>query len=511
MTVVLERGAADERAAGSEGERAGADGQPGPGVVGRIGRAVAGRPWLPGAVLVLAGGATRLGDREIWVDEAFSLAATHDLPTTLSRTSGTMGLYYALLTPWAAVSEAAPWVRSLSLLLMAAAVGVLATVVARWHGTTAGVVAGLLAGGAYLPARLAVEARSYALVALLVAVSWAALDRVVADGARGRWWRVYVVCVLLLPLAHGLAALQVIAQVAAVLVARPDRRTWLRHTVAAAVSGGVVLVLLVAGIEGVGDWLDPLSPATASAFLCEVVHPVRAIAVLLVALAAWGAVAARRDHLGATPADRFRRVALLLWGPGAVALVLALSAVRPSHLGRYSVSAALGLAGLAAVGLVRLPRVRRSTRLAAVGVVVVLVVLGQAAIDVARPQPWTDTAALVAAEAADGDLLAFTDPEVRLPFEVAWVARGATPEVVLAEPGTALGTLDRYPRIPTAAETAAALPAGARLWLVDQDLPHATNRRSDPLDDPAFAARVRVVDTWSIAPSIQVRLLVVRP
>lgn len=473
--------------------------------VGRLRRAVLTRPWAPGAMVVLAGGATRLGDREIWVDEAFSLAATHDLAGTVSRTAGTMGLYYALLTPWAAVSEAAPWVRSLSLLLMAAAVGVLGTVVARWHGPAAGIVAGAVAGASYLPARFAVEARSYALVALLVTVSWYALDRVVADGARGRWWHVYVACLLLLPLAHGLAALQVAAQVAAVALARPDRRTWLRHCSAAIASAAVVLALLASGIEGVGDWLDPLSWRTASALVGEVVHPVSAVAVALFGLTAWGAVALRRDHPGSTPGDRFRRVALLLWGPGAVALVLALSAVRPSHLGRYSLSAGLGFAGLVAVGLVRLPLPARPHR-AAVAAVLVLVLTGQAVIDVPRRQVWTETAALVATQARPGDLLAFTDPEVRLPFEVAWQSRGDGPAVQLAEPGRPLGTLDRYPRIPTASVTAAALPPGARLWLVDEDLPHATNRRHDPLDDPSFAARVRVVERWTLG-SVEVRLL----
>jgi hypothetical protein len=384
--------------------------------------------------------------------------------------------------------------------------------VARWHGTGAGVVAGLVAGGAYLPARLAVEARSYALVALLVAVSWIALDRVVADGAHGRWWRIYVACVLLVPLAHGLAAIQVVAQVAAVLLARPDARTWRRHTLAALASGGVVATLLLAGIEGVGDWLEPLSRRTASALVDEVVHPIPLVALALVALAAWGQIAIGRDRPTDAP-SRFRRVALLLWGPGALALVLAISVVRPSHLGRYSLSAALGLAGLVGTGLVRLPLPRRTTRLAVIAVALAVVLTGQAAVDAARPQTWTETAALVAAEATDGDLLAFTDPEVRLPFEAAWTAAPGelTPDLVLAEPGRPLGTLDRYPDIPTAAETAATLPPGARLWLVHQDLPHATNRRQDPLADPAFAARVRVVETWSVAPDVEVRLLEVPP
>src|SRR5918993_134533 len=201
------------------------------------------RTWLPAGLCVAAAALMslpRLGARSLWLDEAYTVGATSELLDTWRRTGVTQALYYVLVWPVTKVSTEPAWVRLPSALLGLAAVVVVYRVGRRLGGPR---VAALAAGGLALSwglARYSVEARSYTLALLLAATSWLALIALVQSGegdasaagddrARRRWWWVFYVATALTPLAHGLATLNFVVQVAALAVAPRERRALVRR------------------------------------------------------------------------------------------------------------------------------------------------------------------------------------------------------------------------------------------------------------------------------------------
>ncbi|QXC61578.1 hypothetical protein KSP35_01640 [Aquihabitans sp. G128] len=318
--------------------------------------------WLPGVVLHLALVGPQLGRRDLFGDEAYSLAATHSLWQTWQRTGGTMALYYGLLRPWAAVSADPRWLRLPSALAMAAALAVLARLVARHHGASLGRWAGLVAAASWLPVRQSLNARSYGLVALLVAMAWSALDRVLDRGPAERTARptaCFAAATVLLPLAHGLAVVQVAALAVAVAWARPPARRAGPLLLACAASLGVGLALYVAGGKDVGVSLAPFGARAALGFVRALVNPSLKLAPTLALLTAWGAWRCVRGP-AATSAQRFRQVALVLWGPVAAVAVLGVNLFRPAQQAQYAMGSALALPALLVVGVAGLGRPARA-------------------------------------------------------------------------------------------------------------------------------------------------------
>ncbi|HEV7761924.1 MAG TPA: hypothetical protein VGO78_23110 [Acidimicrobiales bacterium] len=313
----------------------------GPAPSGQVGRLRRWGPALLGAGWVIALGVPRLGRRPFWIDEAFTVGATHDLVATWRGTGGTMGLYYLVMWPMAQVSLDRAWLRLPSLLFAAATVVVVHEIGRLIGGRRVGAMAAGLLAASWVVARYGLEARSYTLALLLVSLSWLGLvaavksatttgttararsdvdapdaapdgddlvgagaaddgagaasapsaarvpgaagggSAAVAGGGDGqRWWWVFVVATLLAPLAHGLAALHFASQVA-VLGLAPDRRRWWRRCVpvaAALAVEGVVLFSLGAG--EVANWIAPLNRRQVSALLRMLVGKDTRLAVI---------------------------------------------------------------------------------------------------------------------------------------------------------------------------------------------------------------------------------------
>lgn len=454
--------------------------------------------WAAGAALLAALGALRLGGRELWLDEAYSQAAVHDLVGTVTRTGGTMAAYYALLTPWSWLHESPAWLRAPSLVLMVAAVAVTSAFVGRVAGRRAAMWTALVAAATPAIVVYATEARSYALVCLLAATAWYALDRVLEDAASAWRWA-YLGATALLPLAHGLGTVQAVAAGVAVLLARPPRRTLGLLVAAGGCTVAVLGAMYALGIEEVGAWVEPLTVEGATTFVRMLVHPTAALALVVVVLAGVGAAWCWRAG-GAMPLARFRRIALVCWGPGTMAAILVLSLVRPSQVPRYGVTAALAVAGLAGIAIAQLGR--RPIERAAPIVLVVAMVLTMPPAD--GSQGWAVAARQVADGGVPGDQVVFGGPDARVPFEAAWSQLEPARTPVVLDGAEPLGAFDRFWDEGTAEDLLGDVTATERVWVVQIDgkAPEVTELRRALVADAGYEQ----VDRWSIDDRVELWL-----
>lgn len=441
---------------------------------------------VPGAVAVVLLAAIGL-DRDAWLDEAFSVAATVQLRETFVNTWYTMAAYYAQLALWAEVSDALAWLRLLSVLHAVAAVLVLGVLVRRTHGRRIAFWATLFLGTSWMMVRYAHELRSFAFVALLVTVSWLAVDHLVEDPGRRRWAVVLLVIGVLAPLSHGMAVLSLGAQPVAVAAARADRRTWF-----AALPGWLVAVAVTAYLYRLGGAeLGATAGRRSTVDTVELVlrqfhsgHHLAGWTVqpwwALVVLSAYGLVVSLRDA-SRRPAglERFRALMAPAWGIGPIVVLLALSAVRPINV-RYVIAAAVGLALLWAVAVVdlarrwarfRADRSASSRALSRVPVaallVVALLLAGQYRYATSYPDDWSRLVEHVATGSAAGDAVAIPG-DSRVAFDVAWSRLDDPPVLTTVAHSQPLGTVRRFDTAQSASDAHWAIAFAPRMWVVER-------------------------------------------
>ena len=384
-------------------------------VLGQRLAAVLARPavqLLAVAALTTALGMYRLGAASFWFDEAFSVqAAERGWRYVIGLASGpeiNMFLYYALLRVWVLLGSSETWVRLPSVLATVAAVCVTWVLVRRLLGSrTASVAALLLAVNAFA-VRYAQEARSYALLLLLVVLATYALVRSLDGGGR-RWWVSYAVLASLIVYAQIMGALILVAHALAVMASpvRPRARTM------ATIAGAVTLLAAPLGfvlIRSLGsgvNWISPLTVASAGnagiALSGGATGPpdpwAYALVLLYGVLIAGGAISLYRTRSGS---DRWIGALLLSWLVVPVALAILASIVKPLFVTRYLIAVVPAAAILAAVGITRIrPRAAAITLLA---IVVALAGWGDASY-YRNPgkADWRGVTAYVAQEARPGD------------------------------------------------------------------------------------------------------------
>lgn len=436
-------------------------------------------PWwrlaAPGLVVGAATAWYRLDRRGLWLDEAYTLGAIHQLDTAVPGTSWTMSGYYGLLRVWTRGSESVWWMRTPSVLAALGALAVTVALARRHVGAREAGLAGVLLALSPMWLTYAQEARSYGFVMLLVAGSWLAADHGLADAdpvRRRRWWLLHSALALALPLLHGLTVLQLLPQLALLALARADRATWLRALRGVGLSVLVTAALARTASEDVGSWVEPVSvdviAFTVERFLSRWPVLCAALGALVVVGAVVAVVAAVRAR---TPLARSRAAVPVLWGLAPLVLLVLLSLARPSLVPRYAVGCVPGLALLmaaaverAGVARVRVPAVR--------AVVAVAVVVALAAGHVylhSRPlDGWTVAARRIAAEARPGDtLLLSREPTTRPPFEAAWRAVDPVHAPDLIPADRPLGRVLRFePDETDGDERWNQARAAGRLWLV---------------------------------------------
>jgi hypothetical protein len=490
-------------------------------LAGRYGAAVLGAAW------VLALGATRLGRRPLWLDEAFTVGGTHDLVGTWRKTGGTMGLYYLLMWPVTQLSLDRAWLRLPSLLCAAATVVVVHEIGRMIGGRRVGAMATGLLAVMWALARFGLEARSYTLAMLLVSLSWLGLVGAVKAGAdrptrRRRWWALFAAATLLAPLAHGLAALHFASQLA-VLGLLPNRRRWWRACLPVAAALAVEMVGLFAiGAGEVANWIAPLSIGQVGNILRVLLGeetrlaligvPV-AVAIVLAAADAWrgrstldppgGNVQRDSDPPGpAPPSAGWLALVPVFWLAGVPLLIIAISVVRPYAEPRYVIGAVPGVA-LALAGL--LARIRPGALAAAAWVVVALVlVTDQPRITPTGSEDWPSLVGRITADGHDGDRL-LMPAMLRAPFDYAWAEDpagvGDRPDLVPLSPTDGFDEVKRfYDPAPGGmrAQLRTAPANGAAVWYVDRDIKRLDDVRA-LIADPEVTRYYQVAGQWQLS------------
>ena len=492
-------------------------------LAGRYGAAVLGAAW------VLALGGPRLGRRPFWLDEAFTVGATHDLVATWRGTGGTMGLYYLLMWPIAQVSTDRAWLRLLSLLCAAATVVVVHEIGRLVGGRRVGAMAAGLLAASWAVSRFGLEARSYTLALLLVSLSWLGLVGAVTSADRGvgqrRWWWLFVVATLLAPLAHGLAALHFGSQVA-VLGLRSDRRRWWRACAPVAVALAVEGVALFSiGAGEVARWIEPLNREQVGRMLRVLVGEevrlpvVGAVVVVAIVVAVVNARRRRRSAapagMAAGPNEGWLGLVPVFWMAGVPLLIVGLSLFRPYAEPRYVIGAVPGVA-LVLAGM--LARIRPAALSAAAWVAVALVlVTDQPRITSFGSEDWPSLVGRITADGDDGDLL-LMPAMLRAPFDFAWgedpaAGVGERPELVPLSPTDGFDDVKRfYDTAPGGmrAQLRTTPASAATVWYVDRDI-----KRLDDVEaliaDPEVARHYEVAGRWQMAGELYLVRLEPRP
>ena len=205
-----------------------------------------------------------IGSQSLWLDEVVTAELVGkpfgDMLSTIPKSESTPFLYYVLLWPWAQLfgdGEAA--LRSLSAIL-----GV-ATVAAVWAGARAlvseraALAAGLLAALNPFLVWYSQEARAYALLALLCAVSFWCFARALRDPRWLAWWAVASALALA---THYFAAFTIVPEAIALAVIAGRTRSWALACGAIGLATLALAPLAATQRRGGGaDWIGDISLA----------------------------------------------------------------------------------------------------------------------------------------------------------------------------------------------------------------------------------------------------------
>ncbi len=289
-------------------------------------------------------------------DEAYtvSLALPGSLGHVLSqlpKTESSPPLHYVLAWVWTqAFGLGEAGVRSLSALAGTAVVPVVYAATRRLASARAALIAAALVAVNPFLVWFSQEARPYALLTLLGALSFWAFAAALEDPTPRRLalWAAAAVLVLW---THYFAAFLVAPELLWLLWRSPERRRVALACAAVAAAGAAELPLALDQADGRTDWitsqlLGARVAGVASKFLLGEVDPTSDAALVVVALAA-----AALAGWGALRAERSERTALMLAAgvaAVAIALPLALEAVGAHYLVAKNVIAALPVLAVAA-------------------------------------------------------------------------------------------------------------------------------------------------------------------
>jgi mannosyltransferase len=379
---------------------------------------------VPVAVLLLVALAVRLydlGDKPLWLDEAYSYDYAQRSVAALWSPSAPVDmhppLYYVLLGAWLQLGDSEAWLRLPSALVSAAAVVPTYLAGRLLAGRTAALLAGLLAALSPFQVWYAQEARMYGLLTLVAALlCWATARLTLAHPPT--WASVlYAGAGGLALLVHTSSVFLVGATALVLLLTRavPWRRWLLLHLAQVALWSLWLPGAVRQAVSGRGSsWLLPPSPTDVATVVGSPLTitgatgtaALAAIALLVLALGLAGA--------WVLPA-RARTWGLVLWLLPLVA-AYAVSVWKPVFLDRTLLWTVVPFAVLAGAAIAHL----RSTALRAA---VLAVPLAVSVLSLSywysgyEKEGWDDAAALVRAGAQPGDLIVYSGPSMRLPFD----------------------------------------------------------------------------------------------
>jgi mannosyltransferase len=403
-------------------------------------------PYLgPGLAAVL--GLVALGHRSLDTDEAVGVSAARGsfsdvAERALSHDPARAG-YTALLRPVVAWNDAELWVRLPSVVAAVVAAVAVYRLGRRLAGRRAGATASLVLASSLGVVLLSRSVGPLALALAAMLLSSALFARAVEHG-NVLWWAVYAVSAALLPLTHPIAAGALVAQIAAVVVARRelDLRLAAPAVAIATVESAFFLTAAVIDRADAADGAGPLS-------LDDIGRGVgRSLgwSPVVAALALWGIVTLTR---------RSRDAGAGLWKPvlvAGLALVplvgVLLAGIALPVFPRTALTVAAGGVALATgIGLVSIGD--RGLRIASAATVAVVAIAALATAAAERPrEDWREAARLVHARTTPRDTVVVLPARSRAAFayyapqvRTSLVGRGESVSVVVAgDPRFAVAT-----------------------------------------------------------------------
>lgn len=359
------------------------------------------------------------GREGLWSDETFIASSMGlswpDLLGQLGRIDTNMTVFYALvrgLTAVLGVSDVS--MRLLSVAAAVAAVVATRALVGRLLGASTGLLAAILLAVNPFFVKIALTARPFALLVLVVVVSWWLLLRAIDEPRSTVRWVVWGVLAGLMFYVHLTAVLIVAAQAVTALV-RLRRLTPAMAAAASIVTVSGVPTLLLLGPTSTLQWLDGSVLGAVTAMVRAAGGPV--LALLLLPAALLGAATLLRTIRRDGWTDD--RTAFVAWLVGPLAVLVALFPFQSLFHFYYLSSLLVPVVALAAHGLVTLAR-RQVARVAiAVLVVASLFGLGVRAVEgtVVSTEDWRGVDRLLAESVGPGDTVAFSDTFWRIPVE----------------------------------------------------------------------------------------------
>jgi uncharacterized membrane protein len=299
-----------------------------------------------------------LGSRILWFDETFSATAVRlrwmELLRLFWAREGNMALYYVLLKFWMMLGGGTEFfIRTLSVIFSVATIPVIYLLGKRLFNEPVGLTAAALLAVNAFHVRYAQEARSYALLVLLCALSTLFFVEGVQTGSR-RAWMAYSIASSLAVYSQFFGALIVAAQWLSLPLLGYQRfawREWLRAARWFLYFICPILVFIVVRGSGSMFWIPPTTSATVLHFGQMLAGNggtlLLAICGVPVVIALLAAILRRRD-----PGDRFRYglIVSLCFVPVLITITASLL-LRPMFIPRYVIVSLPGFVLLVAVGV----------------------------------------------------------------------------------------------------------------------------------------------------------------
>lgn len=420
--------------------------------------------------------------KSFWLDEGISVEIAR-LPWqqffyVLRHREINMALYYVLLHFWLVLGSTEGFIRGLSVLFSVATVPVMYALGIRLFGRTIGHYTGLLA--AWLLAinayhiRYAQEARGYTLVVFFGTLATLLLVRNLQEPSSARWsW--YTAACALAVYSHFFGALVVLAHGVSLAFLRRRDLPWkdLARSIRWFIYLMIPIGLVVADIGASSTrWIPPTTMREVLQFFVMVAGNDGIRLLALEMIAAGLAVFAVWTHWrsGGRTVDGWGRILVFSWLIAPLAVVLAVSVVRPIFIARYMLPCLPAAVLVVASGITAIkPRMLAWIFAAAISVFSILGVLSyyRHDFDLERDD-WRGATSYVLDHALPGDGAFFYQNFGRLPFEFYRSQRHPSPrwpEALVAINGADWAYRDSlFAYMGESMQDAG--PGGNRVWLI---------------------------------------------
>ena len=317
-----------------------------------------------------------LGTRSFWGDEIVSVKLAtdnwHGFTYWILRREANMALYYFALRGWTRFGDGEAWVRLFSAIFGVVTVPLLYRLARRLQGEQLAWIAALIAATNACLVQFSQEARSYAMLMMLVVLSYYFFIQLIEEKDL-RPAVMYVAATAAALYTHFFAALIVCAQIASLLWLPPQRVPWRKVLLCYVAFAAAVLpiaIYIVRNDVGQLYWVQPTTFSEIYKLFVFFAGGSKAVAAVLSVfslLACGFAIGHHSDVLRRRSAESWKIGLVLAWLIVPVAIAVLVSLHKPVFVHRYLLISLPGYLLLMALGIERL---RKRALVAALAIVI---------------------------------------------------------------------------------------------------------------------------------------------